>query len=179
MHHNNGFKLLQKKTTYDIATKENKYTNKIILVLQKKYNRRLISDFITFIIKICIINNINTYNQLLVYTTQIPPTCYLYLSKTKNTLQKIMQLYIYLFRKSFIYQELMIYLSNYASIQNTILNGTQLSTYHLLWKLKDFIAKAKMTAKITQKATTIIPAIPKKSCLYPKPSLSNCLTGTK
>lgn len=53
------------------------------------------------------------------------------------------------------------------------------STCHLLWKLKDFIAKAKTTAKIMQKATTIIPAIPKKSCLYPKPSMSNCFTGTE
>lgn len=48
---------------------------------------------------------------------------------------------------------------------------------HLLWKLKDFIAKAKMTAKNTQKPTTIIADIPKKSCLYPKTISSNCHTG--
>jgi hypothetical protein len=33
MHHNNGLKLLQKKTTCDIATKESKQINKTILVL--------------------------------------------------------------------------------------------------------------------------------------------------
>lgn len=48
---------------------------------------------------------------------------------------------------------------------------------HRLWKLNDFIANAKMTAKNMQKPTTIMPAIVKKSCLYPKTSLSNCLMG--
>lgn len=55
---------------------------------------------------------------------------------------------------------------------------THSSFLHLLWKLKHFIAKAKVTAKTKQKPTTAIPAAPKKSCRYPNWSSSNFFTGT-
>lgn len=47
--------------------------------------------------------------------------------------------------------------------------------HHLLWKLKDLIAKANIVAKNTQKPATIIAVTHKKSCLYPNATLSTCL----
>lgn len=51
--------------------------------------------------------------------------------------------------------------------------------FYLLWKLKAFIAKAKITAKSTQKKTTMTPDTPTKSCLYPRTSFRTCFTGIK
>lgn len=43
---------------------------------------------------------------------------------------------------------------------------------HLLWKLKDLMANAKITANSRQNPTTMTPAMPVKSCLNPKTFLS-------
>lgn len=110
---------------------------------------------------------------LLVYTI-----CW---SPNDNTYEKILWLYRYCSCCCNIHLPgTDIYILSQAYIwinsETRLLDGAHNSD-HRLWKLNDFIANAKMTAKNMQKPTTIMPDIIKKSCLYPKTSSTNCLTG--
>lgn len=75
-----------------------------------------------------------------------------------------------------------VHITNATALPRKRTEGLQLlrkQANHLFIKLNDFIANAKITAKKTEKLTTIIPAIPTKSCLNPKTFLTKTLVGSE